>query len=226
MRSVRAARAALGVVALLSAGSCAPPGSPAATSERRAAATGAAAMPAPLVLAADEGERRVRRFAVSAPQFILKVDRRNGGSRDLVMGYEDLPPGGVIPPHRHLMADEIIFVHKGAGVVELGERRTEFGAGATIYIPRDVRVTIRNTGAEQMSIAFIFSKPGFEEFLREMSAPEGEPFTPLSAAELTAIRRRHEWHTVYERPEGCTRPSGAPRGVSSRAGRRLTWRSS
>jgi quercetin dioxygenase-like cupin family protein len=197
MLSVRAARAAVGMAALLGAGSCVLPARPhAATSGSHLTE----AVPTPLVLAVDEGERRVRRFAVSAPRFILKVDRRNGGSGDLVMGYEDLPPGGVIPPHRHLTADEIIFVHKGAGVVELGERRTAFGPGATIYIPRDVRVTIRNTGAEPMSIAFIFSKPGFDEFLREMSVPEGEPFTPLSAAELTAIRRRHESHTLYERP--------------------------
>lgn len=194
---MKSSPAALGMAALLAAGSCAaPPGSHAPASAPDASTVA----PAPLVLAVDEGERRVRRFAVSAPRFILKVDRRNGGSGDLVMGYEDLPPGGVIPPHRHLMADEIIFVYKGAGVVELGERRTAFGAGATIYIPKDVRVTIRNTGAEPLSIAFIFSKPGFDDFLREMSAPEGEAFTPLSAAELTAIRRRHEWHTVYERP--------------------------
>jgi len=51
-----------------------------------------------------------------------------------------------------------------------------------------------------LSVAFFFSKPGFETFLREMSALEGESFVPLSAQELRAIRKRHEWHTVYENP--------------------------
>lgn len=159
-----------------------------------------AVKPTPLILSVDEGEARVRRFAVSAPKFILKVDARNGGSGDLVMGYEDLPPGGSIPPHWHKMADEILFVHRGSGVVDLGDRQRPVSAGATIYIPKDVRVTLRNTGTEPLSIAFIFSKPGFDMFLREMSAPEGQPFEPLSEADLRAIRKRHEWHTVYERP--------------------------
>lgn len=197
MRITSAASAPAWLAALLAAGSCTP-----GPRQEIAPPAGAVAAgpPMPLVLGVDEGERRVRRFGVSAPHFILKVDRRNGGSSDLVMGYEDLPPGGVIPPHRHLVADEIIFVHRGSGVVQLGDRQTAFSPGATIYIPKNVRVTIRNTGTEPLSIAFIFSKPGFEEYLREMSAPEGQPFVPLSETELAAIRERHRTHTVYERP--------------------------
>ena len=154
----------------------------------------------PLILGVHDGERRRRRFGVSAPNFILKVDPQNGGSRDITMGYEDLPPGGVIPPHRHRMADEILFIHRGSGVVELGNVKEAFTEGATIFIPKDVRVTVRNTGSGPLSVAFFFSKPGFETYLREMSALEGESFVPLSAEELRAIRKRHAWHTVYENP--------------------------
>jgi len=163
----------------------------------------AAMVPAtPLVLAQNEGERRVRRaqaIGLSAP-FILKVDGRNGGSENLVMGYEDIPPGQGITPHRHEVADEIIFVHRGSGIVELGARTVAFSSGATIYIPKHVRIAVRNTGTEPVSIAFVFSKPGFEEYLRETSVPEGQPVVPLSAEERRAIRARHQWHTVYERP--------------------------
>lgn len=154
----------------------------------------------PLILAVDEGERRVRRIGVSAPKFILKVDPKNGGSRDLTMGYEDLPPGGFIPLHRHLMADEIVFVHRGSGVVELGDRKQAVREGAMIFIPKDVRITLRNTGTAPLSIAFFFSKPGFETYLREMSALEGQSFVPLSEVELREIRKRHEWHTRYDQP--------------------------
>ena len=157
----------------------------------------------PLVLAQDEGERRVRRTsqanALTSP-FILKVDGRNGGSEDLVMGYEDIPPGQAISPHRHEVADEIIFVHRGSGVVELGARTVAFSSGATIYVPKRVRIAISNTGAEPISIAFVFSKPGFEEYLRDTSVPEGQPVVPLSADERREIRIRHQRHTVYERP--------------------------
>ena len=160
------------------------------------------AAPTPLVLATEAGERRVRRndqFGTGAP-FILKVDAQNGGSPDLVMGYEDIPPGRAIPAHRHLIADEIVFVHAGSGVVDLGDRSTPIQAGATIYIPRNVRVSIKNTGTAPLSIAFFFSKPGFEAFLRETSVKEGEPVVPLTRENLRSIRARHQWHTIYENP--------------------------
>lgn len=158
--------------------------------------------PTPLVLSVEEGERRVRRAqttGLSSP-FILKVDRRNGGSPDLVMGYEDIAPGHMIAPHRHLGADEIIFVHRGTGSVEIGDRQASFGPGATIYLPRNVRISVRNTGMEPLSIAFIFSKPGFEQYLRETSVPEGQSAPPLSQEERASIRERHRWHVVYEQP--------------------------
>jgi len=116
------------------------------------------------------------------------------------MGYEDIPVGQGITPHRHERADEIIFVHRGSGIVELGARRVAFTSGATIYIPKHVRIAVRNTGSEPVSIAFVFSKPGFEAYLRDTSVPEGQAVVPLSAEERRAIRERHRWHTVYEQP--------------------------
>jgi oxalate decarboxylase/phosphoglucose isomerase-like protein (cupin superfamily) len=149
-----------------------------------------------LILQVDEGERRVRR-ASNFP-FIIKVDRNNGASPDLVMGYEELPVGSVISPHRHLLADEIIFVHRGSGVATVGTLEAPIAEGATVYIPRNVRITLRNTGSTPMAIAFVFSKPGFEEYLRDVSVLEGQPRTQLSEAERNALREKHRSHTVYE----------------------------
>lgn len=149
-----------------------------------------------LVLQANEGERRVRRNAGKGP-FIIKVDRQNGGSPDLVMGYEDLAPGVDIQLHRHLVADEILFIHRGTGVVSLDGRESPVSAGATVYIPRNVSISARNTGTEPLGIAFIFSKPGFEELMRDNSVLEGQPVTPISAEERERIRQKHRWHTAY-----------------------------
>jgi len=148
-----------------------------------------------LVLQIDEGERRVRRTAGKGP-FILKVDRQNGGSPDLVMGYEDIAPGAEIQLHRHLVADEIIFVHRGAGVVALGGRESHVRTGATIYIPRNTTISLLNSGTEPLGIAFVFSKPGFEELMRDNSVLEGQPVTPMSAEERARIQARHRWHTI------------------------------
>ena len=170
---------------------CAGNGAPRASSAQGAPARGAG-----LVLQEGEGERRVRRNVGKGP-FILKVDRQNGGSPDLVMGYEDLAPGAEIQAHTHLVADEILFIHRGTGVAKLGQRESPIRAGATIYIPHNVQISVRNTGSEPLGIAFIFSKPGFEELMRDNSVLEGQPATPISAEEREQIRKRHSWHTVF-----------------------------
>lgn len=159
----------------------------------------AVAPPAGLVLQIDEGERRVRRNAGKGP-FILKVDRRNGGSPELVMGYEDLAPGAEIQPHRHLVADEILFVHRGSGVASLDGRESAVRAGATVYIPRNVTISLRNTGSEPLGVAFVFSRPGFEDLMRDNSVPEGQTVVPLTAEERARIQAKHRWHTIAGPP--------------------------
>lgn len=190
-RTSRVGRYALPIV-LLGFVCCAPPtpssvGSPPSAS------------PVPLILAVNEGEARTWRNWGDTP-FIIKVDRQNGGSPDLFMGYEDIAPGLVIPTHRHPTADEIVFVHRGSGVAQVGERQAAFAEGATLYIPRNVRVTIRNTGTVPLSVVFIFSKLGFEEFMRDNSVAKGRPVVPLSEAELARIRDKHRSHVVYDQP--------------------------
>lgn len=173
---------------------------------KSAAAAGAVAAPAAapvppraLVLQIDEGERRVRRTAGKGP-FIIKVDRRNGGSPALVMGYEDIAPGAEIQLHRHLVADEILFIHRGSGVVSLDGHASPVRAGATVYIPRNVTIGLVNTGGEPLGVAFVFSAPGFEELMRDNSVPEGQPVIPLTPAERAAIQARHRWHTIAGPP--------------------------
>lgn len=183
--------------------------SPAARADARSAPAGAAAVaatpaaaavpPRALVLQIDEGERRVRRTAGKGP-FIIKVDRLNGGSPELVMGYEDIAPGAEIQLHRHLVADEILFIHRGAGVVSLDGHESQVSTGATVYIPREVTVGLVNTGGEPLGVAFVFSAPGFEQLMRENSVPEGQPVTPLTPAERAAIQARHRWHTIAGPP--------------------------
>lgn len=151
----------------------------------------------PLILAADEGERRVRRVYGGAVA-IIKVDRRNGGARELVMGSEALPPGQAIAAHSHPGADEIVFVHGGKGTAEVGGRTASVEAGATIYMPQSTRMTLRNTGTTPLTVSCVFSKPGYEEYLRATSVPEGEENVPLTKAELAEIRAKHREHIVFD----------------------------
>ena len=160
------------------------------TSDRTAART-------PLILTKEEGERRIRRVMGGALA-IIKVDRRNGGSQGLVMGYEEVPPGQAIQAHRHPAMDEIIFVHGGTGAAELGDGSAAVGPGATIYIPQATRVMLRNTGSDALAIAYFFPQPGYEEYLRDTSVLEGQSAPVLSGPELAQIRERHKAHIVFD----------------------------
>ena len=146
------------------------------------------------------GEHRTRRFPGASSEFTIKIDSANGGAPDFVMGYEELAPKAVIPPHRHLMSDEILFVHHGIGVATLGDIETPVRTGGTVYIPRNTRISFRNTGPDSLGLVFIFSHPGFEQYLRATSSPTGTKIVPMTPDELTRIRRANQWHTEYERP--------------------------
>jgi len=151
----------------------------------------------PLILAEGEGERRIRRVMGGALA-IIKVDRRNGGSPALMMGYEEIPPAQAIQAHRHPAMDEILFVHRGTGAAELGDRTAAVGPGATIYIPQATRVMLRNTGTEPLAVAYFFPQPGYEEYLRDTSVREGQSAPILSGPELAQIRQRHKAHIVFD----------------------------
>jgi len=106
-----------------------------------------------LILQESEGELRIRRprgktGTEGAPSFRIKVDRKYGASTSIFMGMEDIPPGKKIRLHHHPHAEEILFIHRGSGVVRLGAREATVRAGATVYIPRNVSIGLLNTGDE------------------------------------------------------------------------------
>lgn len=158
----------------------------------------------PLILEKEEGERRVWRpledSSVHPSLFILKVDPRSGGSSHLVLGTEDLPPAGKIDRHRHPEADEILWLQNGTARVSLGTSVKNVHGGATVFIPADTWISVNNVGQEAIHVVFVFSAPGFEDFMRAESVPEGEKLVPLTKTEDAAILAKHSHAVIYEGP--------------------------
>jgi mannose-6-phosphate isomerase-like protein (cupin superfamily) len=196
----RVARFAALVGAVTALGACSPRSGPPALASMAAAPPTSAATG--LVLSEAEGERRMRRPRVggrdASVPVIIKVDGANGGSSQLFMGYEDIPVGESILPHHHPHADEILFVHRGHGVAMLGDHRAEVAAGTTIYVPHGTRVTMRNTGTEPITFAFVFADPTMSSYFRDGTVREGEPATPMTAEDVAARRARHREHIVID----------------------------
>jgi quercetin dioxygenase-like cupin family protein len=161
----------------------------------------------PLILEKSEGERRAWRpiegavgWNAQPGPFIFKVDRRNGGSSALVFVTEDVPPGGKIDRHRHPGADEVVFLQNGRARVSLGERVREVHAGATVFVPANTWIEVTNIGTDAIHGVFVFSAPGFDDFMRAESVPEGERVTPLTKAEDAQVMKQHAHAVIYAEP--------------------------
>jgi quercetin dioxygenase-like cupin family protein len=162
------------------------------------------AKPSPLILQAGEGERRVWRPMEGLEDqpglFILKVDPHNGGSSHLVFGTEDIQPGGRIESHHHPHADEILYLQNGSARVGLGDVVRDVHGATTVFYPAGTEISVVNTGSEPIHLLFVFSAPGFEEFMRAESVRDGEKALPLSKAEDAAIQAKHRNVVIYREP--------------------------
>src|SRR6266851_1454978 len=98
----------------------------------------------------------------------------------------------------HPRPDEIIFLQAGTARVHVGDSVRVVHAGATVFIPADTRISVSNIGRDALGMVFIFSAPGFEDFMRAVSVREGENNVPLSNAEDGGIQRKHTHDVVYQ----------------------------
>jgi quercetin dioxygenase-like cupin family protein len=158
-------------------------------------ATTPQASPKPLLLEKNEGERRIWREPPPG-DFILKVSPKNNGSQQLVMGTEDMNPGDEFPLHRHLEQDELVYIEKGTVHARVGDQERDLHAGGTVFIPANTWVDIKNEGTEKVSVVFVFSKPGFEDYMRCDSVLPNEKVTPLSVEQQRECS--HQGHVVYK----------------------------
>jgi quercetin dioxygenase-like cupin family protein len=171
-----------------------------ATGTRSAAITPNTSLPAPhpAVIAASDGERRFLRGGEAT--LLIKIDPVTTGSQRMVLGSSDLPPGDAIGMHRHLQEDEILMVFRGNAEVQLAGRKYVAGPGGAIYIPQGTCVAVANAGRDTLTTYFVFSSPGFEQVLREVSSLPGEPPKRLSPSERVAAF--HRGHAVAN-PADC-----------------------
>ncbi len=138
----------------------------------------------PLVLQKNEGELRTRRprEGVSSPasEFLLKVGPKTSGSKHLLLFTEEVPPGAVIPKHKHYGEEEVLLIETGSAHVWLGDKEYDALPGALIFIPAETWITLRNTGRENIHLVAVWNEPAFEEMLRCGSVPKGNVGEVLS----------------------------------------------
>jgi quercetin dioxygenase-like cupin family protein len=149
----------------------------------------ATAFSQPLILQESEGERLIHRGGpMGHLPLIIKVDEENGGAEDFVVFTERLAPGKTIPFHKHSNAEEILFLDDAGATVTVGDKRAVAGARTIVFIPRDTWISASNTGTQDVHLVSIFSRQGFEQYLRAVSVKEGQTVNPISVDELQQAR--------------------------------------
>jgi quercetin dioxygenase-like cupin family protein len=98
---------------------------------------------------------------------LLKIGPVTNGSKHLVLGSVNLPPGSGVPVHRRPQHEEVLFLHRGQVTLTLGSRRVPIAAGTTVYVPPGTWWGIENTGSEPAMVLFIFGQAEVEQCFRK-----------------------------------------------------------
>lgn len=79
-----------------------------------------------------------------------------------VQGYSVLYPGGGVPEHAHPQ-EECYTIVSGAGEMTVGGETAPVTGGDYIYIPPNVPHSLKNCGAQDMVMMFVYAPAGVVE---------------------------------------------------------------
>jgi mannose-6-phosphate isomerase-like protein (cupin superfamily) len=88
----------------------------------------------------------------------LLINEQNG-SKYFDFRVSSYQPKGYCEAHKHEFAENIYYILKGTGIVELDGNRTLVGPGTVIFIPPKVVHKIINTGFEDLIFIVVGSPP-------------------------------------------------------------------
>ena len=146
-------------------------------------------LPSPLILQESDGDHLVHRAGpLTGLPFTIKLDGEFGHSQDFFVFTETLPPRQSIPFHKHHNAEEILIFEEGGAAVIVGDKREVAGPHSIVFIPRDTWISATNTGGQDLHLLAIFSRLGYERYMRAISVKQGQPVTPLNPEELPRLR--------------------------------------
>jgi len=154
------------------------------------------ASPRPLILQEGDGDHLVHSAGpLSGLPFLIKLDGQFGNTQDFFVFSSVLAAGQTIPFHKHDNAEEILISEEGGATVIVGDKRAVAGPRSIVFIPRDTWISATNNGAKDIHLIAVFSRHGFESYLRAISVKQGQSVTPVSRDELPRLRALG--HSMY-----------------------------
>ena len=88
------------------------------------------------------------------------VSADTAGSANSMLGISTFKPGSSTEQMIH-EAEEMCYILRGQGCLEVEDKTVAYTAGEAIYIPAGVPHGVRNTGQEDLVMVFVFSSPAY-----------------------------------------------------------------
>ena len=89
------------------------------------------------------------------------------GVGGLAVGMTILSPGKSSSFHSHDVECETWIIVSGEGEVRVGEERGTVGPESVVFLPRNIKHQIINTGQEALRMFWIYTPPGGEKSILE-----------------------------------------------------------
>jgi len=99
----------------------------------------------------------------------LWVDRERG-AKNISCGSCEIPVNSQIPYHSHEKEEEIMFIYRGKGILEVeGGETFPLEPETVVYVPPGIKHVFKNTGSEPLCFVFFYAPPGPEQIIRKMA---------------------------------------------------------
>ncbi len=85
----------------------------------------------------------------------MLITPENSETRDIDFRISIYRPQGYAESHQHETAENIYYIIKGTGLVELDGEKHVVGANTVVYMPPGVKHGIWNTGLEDLVLIFL-----------------------------------------------------------------------
>src|SRR6187402_542259 len=148
-----------------------------------------------IVVREDEGIHILTRRKVP---ITIKISKTKHGVDGISFCVEDMSPGRKMRVHKHLNNDELIFIHKGEGILTLDDKSIQVKTGDVAFVPRGTWHGLDNTGKGNLTMIFQYSPAGFEEYFIENGTLAGMPTKERTEEEYATSEKKYGM--VYKEP--------------------------
>ena len=105
------------------------------------------------------------------------------------------PPAPAAPAHRHLDADETLYILEGEFQLILDGRSTPAPVGSHIFIPRGTPHAVENVGNATSRMLVFLTPAGFEGFWAERAQLPAASGNQVDSGALLALQEKYHMDT-------------------------------